>query len=112
MACVLLATFLITALFQYLGTTITNQNFIQEEFRSRLKSRYACYDSVQNLLSFNLLPKNLKINIHKTIILSLFCMSVKLPRLHNLCTGRPPIGLARFNNSQVAFSVDSAINVK
>jgi hypothetical protein len=68
---VLLATFLIVALFQYLGTTLTNQNSIQEEFNSRLKSQNAWYHSVQNLLSFNLLSKNLKINIYKTIILSL-----------------------------------------
>ena len=30
----------------------------------------------------------------------------------NLCTRRPPIEYARFNNSQVAFSVDSTVNVK
>ena len=29
----------------------------------------ACYHSVQNLLSSSLLPKNLKINIYRTIIL-------------------------------------------
>jgi len=38
--------------FNYLGTTLTNQNFIQEEIKSRLKSGNACYHSVQNLLSF------------------------------------------------------------
>ena len=36
--------------FKYLGTTITNQNSIQEEIKSRLKSGNACYYSVQNLL--------------------------------------------------------------
>jgi hypothetical protein len=34
----------------YLGTTLTNQNCIQEEVKSRLKSGNACYHSVQNLL--------------------------------------------------------------
>ena len=37
--------------FKYLGTTLTNQNSIQEENRSRLKSGNACYHLVQNLLS-------------------------------------------------------------
>ena len=35
--------------FRYLGTTLTNQNSIQEEIKSRLKSGHACYHSVQNL---------------------------------------------------------------
>ena len=37
--------------FKYLGTTLTNQNSIQEEIKSRLKSGNACYYSVQNPLS-------------------------------------------------------------
>jgi len=40
-----------------------NKNSIQEEIKSRLKSENACYHSVQNLLSSNLLSKNLKIKI-------------------------------------------------
>jgi len=55
--------------FKYLGTTLTNQNSIQEEIKSRLKSGNACYHSVQNLLSSSLLPKNLKIMIYGTIML-------------------------------------------
>ena len=43
--------------FKYLRTTLTNQNSIQEEIKSRLKLGNACYHSVQNLLSFSLLPK-------------------------------------------------------
>ena len=35
--------------FKYLGT-LTNQNYIQEEIKSRLNSRNACYHSVQNIL--------------------------------------------------------------
>ena len=55
--------------FKYLGTTLTNQNSIQKEIKSWLKSRNACYHSVQNLLSSRLLSKNLKIKIYRTIIL-------------------------------------------
>jgi hypothetical protein len=55
--------------FRYLGTTLTNQNSIQEEIKSRLKSGNACYHSVQDPLSSSLLSKNTKIKIYKTIIL-------------------------------------------
>jgi hypothetical protein len=34
---------------RYLGTTLTDQNSIQEEVKSRSKSGNACYYSVQNL---------------------------------------------------------------
>jgi len=54
---------------KYLGTTLTNQNSIAEEIKSRLRSGNACYNSVQNLLSSTLLSKNLKIRIYRTIIL-------------------------------------------
>jgi len=43
--------------FKYLERTLTNQNSIQEEIKSRLKSGNNCYHSVQNLLSPSLLPK-------------------------------------------------------
>ena len=46
--------------FKYLGTTLTNQNSIQEEIKSRLKSGNACYHSVQNILSSSLLSKTFK----------------------------------------------------
>jgi len=49
--------------FKYLGTTVTYQNSIPEEIKSRLKSGNACYHSVQNLLSSRLLFKILKIKI-------------------------------------------------
>jgi hypothetical protein len=55
--------------FKYLGTTLTDQNSIQEEMKSRLKLGNACYHSVQNLLSSRLLSKNLKITIYRNIIL-------------------------------------------
>ena len=50
--------------FKYLGTTLKNQNSIQEEIKCRLKLGNACYYSVQNLLSYSLLPKSLKIKIY------------------------------------------------
>jgi hypothetical protein len=52
--------------FRYLGTTITNQDVIQEEIKKRLNSGNACYRSVQ---SSRLLSKNIKFGIYKTIIL-------------------------------------------
>ena len=55
--------------FKYLGTTLTNENSIQKEIKSRLKLGNACYHSLQNLLFSSLLSKNLKIKIYRTIIL-------------------------------------------
>jgi len=52
-----------------LRTTLTNQNSIQEEIKSRLKLGNVCYYSVQNLVSSRLLSKNLKIKIYRAIIL-------------------------------------------
>ena len=66
--------------FKYLGTTLTNQNCVAEEIKSRVSSGNACYHSVQNLLSSSLLSKNLKIKIYRTIILPIFCMDVNLGR--------------------------------
>jgi hypothetical protein len=52
-----------------MGTTVANQNLIQEEIERRLTGN-ACYHSVQNLLSCRLLSKNVKVRIYKTIILT------------------------------------------
>jgi len=35
--------------FRYLGTTLTYQNALHEEIKTRLKSGNACYHSAQNL---------------------------------------------------------------
>jgi hypothetical protein len=45
-------------------TWFLNQNLIQEEIKRRLNSGNACYHSVQNLLSFRLLSKNVKVRIY------------------------------------------------
>jgi len=55
--------------FKYLRTTLTNQNSIQEEIKSKMKSGNACYHLVQNLLSSSLISKNLKIKKYRTVIL-------------------------------------------
>jgi len=57
------STFERVEVFKYLGTTLTIQNSIAEEIKSRLRSGNVCCHSVQNLLSSRLLSKNLKIKI-------------------------------------------------
>ena len=52
--------------FKYLGSLVTNS--IQDEIKCRLKAGNSCNYSVQTLLYSQLLPKNLKIKIYKTII--------------------------------------------
>jgi hypothetical protein len=54
---------------KYFGTTVTNENWIYEKIKSRLKSGNACCFSVQNLLSYRLLFKNLSIKIIEPLIL-------------------------------------------
>jgi hypothetical protein len=43
------------ATFTYLGTTLTNQNDIRDEIKSRLNSRNVCCHSAQNFLSSRLI---------------------------------------------------------
>jgi hypothetical protein len=64
--------------FKYLGTTLTNQNFIQEEIKSRLNSGNACYHSLKILFSSSLLSKNTQIKIYRTIILPVVLHGCKI----------------------------------
>jgi hypothetical protein len=62
-------TFESVAKFKYLGTALTDGNFIHEEIKRRLNSGIGCYHSVRCLLSSGLLSRNIKVKIYKTIIL-------------------------------------------
>ena len=55
--------------FKHLGSNLTDQNSIEEEINRRIKSGNACYHSIYNILSSSLFSKNIKIKIHRTIIL-------------------------------------------
>jgi hypothetical protein len=49
---------------------VTNQNLNKEEIKRGLNSDNGCYHSVQNLLSYRLLSKNLNFRIYEIINLS------------------------------------------
>jgi hypothetical protein len=61
------------ATFKYLGTTLTEQNCMQEEIKSRLNTGNACYHSVQ-FLSSHLLSRNIII-IKVLSTLQWFCFT-------------------------------------
>ena len=54
---------------KYLGTTLTNQNSIQEEIKNILKVGNACCHLVQNLFSSSSLFEDITIEIYRSIIL-------------------------------------------
>ena len=55
---------------KYSVRSLTNQNSIQEEIKSKFNLGNVCYHSVQNLFSSNLLSKKkLWIKVYRTIIL-------------------------------------------
>jgi hypothetical protein len=55
--------------FKYMGTTLTDQNCIYEQIKSRLSSGNACCNSVQSLLSSRLLSRNVKVEITLPVVL-------------------------------------------
>jgi hypothetical protein len=68
--------------FRQLGTTLTNENSILEEMKSRLKSECLLSFGEEYFL-FSFLSKNLNIKIYRTIILPVaFCAGLKLGRPH------------------------------
>jgi hypothetical protein len=60
--------FIATPQFRYLGT-VTNQNLIREEIKSRSNLVNDCYHCSEPVPSC-LLSKDIKINVYKTVILS------------------------------------------
>jgi hypothetical protein len=46
--------------FKYFGTTLTDQNCMQDEIKSKLNLGNACYRSIQSLMSSRLLSRNVK----------------------------------------------------
>jgi hypothetical protein len=70
------------AKFEYLGTTLTDQNCMNEDIKIRINSGNACYQSGQCLLPSCLLHRNVKVKIYKTIILPVFCMGVEFGFSH------------------------------
>jgi hypothetical protein len=75
--------------FRYLVTTLTDQNCMHEEIRSRLNSWNTFYHSLQSLLVFPLLSRNSKIKLYKTTILpvvlyELETLSLTLREEHSL----------------------------
>jgi hypothetical protein len=56
---------------KYLGTTVTNQNRIDKEIKTRLNSGNDHCHSDQSLLSYCFISNNLKIKIYKGLILCL-----------------------------------------
>jgi hypothetical protein len=57
------------ATFKYLGTTVIDQQLIQEVINKGFNSGNTCYNSVQALLSSRLLSRNIKIKIYTTIVM-------------------------------------------
>jgi hypothetical protein len=54
---------------KYLGTTVRNQNLIQEDIKRRWNSGNARYQSVLNISSSRMFSKNVNIVIYRIIIL-------------------------------------------
>jgi hypothetical protein len=74
--------------------TLTNQNNIHDEIKSRLNSGNACYHSVQNLLPSHLILKQVKITIYKIVILPVVLYGCKTSSL----TLREEYRLSIFDN--------------
>jgi hypothetical protein len=76
------------AQFKYSGASVTNQNLIQEQIK-RMNLGNGSYHSVQDIMSSNLLSKNVKIRAYKTTILPVVLygcetLSLTLREVHRL----------------------------
>jgi hypothetical protein len=72
------------AKFKYLRKTLTDQNCMQEEIKSRLNSENACYHLVQCFLSSHLLSRNVKVKIYEIISLPFVLFGFTLREEHRL----------------------------
>ena len=63
--------------FRYLGTNLTNQIYIQEGNKCRLKSGNTCCCSVQNICLPVFYPK-FKIKLYRMTVFNFFCVGMKL----------------------------------
>ena len=61
---------------KYLGVTVTNTNYIHKEIKRRINMGYACYYSLEKILSSRLLSKKLKVNTYKTLYYRFYCMGI------------------------------------
>jgi len=80
--------------FKYLGTTLINQNSIQEEIKTRLKSSQTFYHKEQKRRSSNWLSNNLKSTIYGIVILPIVLFGCETWSL----TLRDESGLSVFEN--------------
>jgi hypothetical protein len=62
--------------YEYLGTRVTNQNYVHEEIRNRLNSGSTCYSSVQSPLPSSLLSRDVKVKLYRIINLPVVFMDV------------------------------------
>jgi hypothetical protein len=67
---------------KYLGATVTDENCVHEEIKSKLNMGNACYHSFERLLASVSSVENIKIKIYKTVILSILSIGVKLSLSH------------------------------
>jgi hypothetical protein len=70
--------------YRHLGTTVTNQNLIQEEINRRLKSWNACYHSLLSLVCSSLLFKEIQMGILPAVLYGCETWSLTLKEEHRL----------------------------
>ena len=70
--------------FRYLGVTVTNTNDIRKEIKRGINMGYACYYSLEKILSSHLIFKKLEVKTYdiKLLYYRFYCMVVKLDHSH------------------------------